>query len=204
LLVVRGAPVLMVEADPARVEQMLAVGELACPGCGGVLGGWGWARGRWLRGRGGCQQRVRPRRARCRGCRATHVLLPVGVLLRRRDLAGVIGGALLAKAGGKGHRRIALELDVPATTVRGWLRRFAARAELITGHFARLAAWLDPSMAAPEPRGSPLACAVEVIGLAAVVAARRLGAHAGPFEFASGASGGRLLCNTKRPFPAPW
>jgi hypothetical protein len=134
------------------------------------------------------------------------VLLPVGVLLRRRDLAGVIGSALLAKArdSGKGHRRIALELDVPATTVRGWLRRFAARAELITGHFARLAAWLDPSVAAPEPRGSPVACAVEVIGLAAVVAARRLGAHAGPFEFASGASGGRLLCNTSRPFPAPW
>jgi hypothetical protein len=45
---VRGAPVLMVETDPARVEQALAAGELACPGCGGVLGGWGWARG------GGC------------------------------------------------------------------------------------------------------------------------------------------------------
>lgn len=203
---VRGAPVLMVEADPVRVEQALVVGELACPGCGGVLGPWGSARGRWLRGRGGRQQRVRPRRARCRGCRATHVLLPVGVLLRRRDLAGVVGGALLAKArdGGKGHRRIAVELGVPATTVRGWLRRFAARAELIAGHFARLAAWLDPSVAAPEPRGSPVACAVEAIGLAAVVAARRLGVHAGPFEFASGASGGRLLCNTNAPFPAPW
>jgi hypothetical protein len=132
------------------------------------------------------------------------VLLPVGVLLRRRDLAGVIGGALLAKAGGKGHRRIAVELGVPVTTVRGWLRRFAARAELVWGHFTRLAAWLDPGVAASEPRGSPLVCAVEAIGLAAVAASRRLGVHAGPFEFASGASGGRLLCNTNRPFPAPW
>jgi hypothetical protein len=126
------------------------------------------------------------------------------VLLRRRDLAGVIGAALLAKAGGTGHRRIAVELEVPATTVRGWLRRFAARAELIAGHFARLAAWLDPSAAVPEPRGSPLVRAVEAIGVAAVVAARRLGAHAGPFEFASGASGGWLLCNTSAPFPTPW
>jgi hypothetical protein len=97
-----------------------------------------------------------------------------------------------------------VELEVPATTVRGWLRRFAARAELIAGHFARLAAWLDPSVAVPEPRGSPLVGAVEAIGLAAVAAARRLGAHAGPFQFASGASGGRLLCNTNAPFPTPW
>ena len=50
---VRGAPVLMVGSDPDRVELALASGELACPGCGGVLGPWGWARGRWLRGRDG-------------------------------------------------------------------------------------------------------------------------------------------------------
>ena len=201
---VRGAPVLMVETGPARVEQALAAGGLACPGCGGVLGGGGWARGRWLRGRGGRQQRVRPRRARCRGCRATHVLLPVGVLLRRLDLVEVIGAALLARAGQASLRQIAVRLGVPLSTVRGWLYRFIQRAALIWGHFTRLAAWLDPSAAAPEPRGSPLAGAVEAIGVAAVAAARRLGAHAGPFQFASGASGGRLLCNTNAPFPTPW
>lgn len=201
---VRGAPVLMVEADPARVERALAAGELACPGCGGVLGPWGWARGRWLRGRGGVHQRLCPRRGRCRACRATHVLLPVVGLLRRLDAAEVIGAALLARAGGRSLRRIAAWLGVPLSTVRGWLGRFAVRAALIAGHFARLAAWLDPSVAVPEPRGSPLAGAVEAIGVAAVAAARRLGAHAGPFQFASGASGGRLLCNTSAPFPAPW
>jgi hypothetical protein len=202
--VVRGAPVLMVEADPVRVEQALAAGELACPGCGGVLGGWGWARGRWLRGRGGRQQRVRPRRARCRACRATHVLLPVVGLLRRLDLVEVIGVALLARAGGRSLRQVATGLGVPLSTVRGWLGRFVQRAELIWGHFTRLAAWLDPSVAVPEPRGSPLAGAVGAIGVAAVAATRRLGAHAGPFQFASGASGGRLLCNTNAPFPTPW
>src|SRR6266511_3624914 len=157
LLMVRGAPVLMVGTDPDRVELALAAGELACPrpGCGGVLGPWGWARGRWLRGRGGLRQRLRPRRGRCRACRATHVLLPVVGLLRRL-------------------RQIASSLGVPLSTVRGWLGRFAVRAALIWAYFARLAAWLDPSVAVPEPRGSPLAGAVEAIGVAAVAAARRL------------------------------
>ena len=203
---VRGAPVLMVDSDRVRVEQALGAGELACPdpGCGGVLGPWGWARGRWLRGRGGAWQRLRPRRSRCRACRATHVLLPVSGLLRRLDLAEVIGAALLARACNQSLRQIAAELGVPLSTVRGWLGRFAERAALIAGHFIRLAAWLDPGMAVPEPRGSPLERAVAAIGVAAVAATRRLGAHTGPFEFASGATGGRLLANTNAPFPAPW
>jgi len=132
------------------------------------------------------------------------VLLPVVGLLRRLDAAEVIGAALLARASQRSLRQIAAWLGVPLSTVRGWLGRFAARAALIWAHFARLAAWLDPSVAVPEPRGSPLAGAVEAIGVAAVAAARRLGAHTGPFQFASGASGGRLLCNTNAPFPAPW
>jgi len=132
------------------------------------------------------------------------VLLPVSGLLRRLDLAEVIGAALLARARGQSLRQIAGELGVPLSTVRGWLGRFAERAAQVAGHFARLAAWLDPGMAVPEPRGSPLVGAVAAIGVAAVAAARRLGAHTGPFEFASGATGGRLLCNTNAPFPVPW
>jgi Homeodomain-like domain len=132
------------------------------------------------------------------------VLLPVTGLVRRLDLAEVIGQALLARARKASLRQITAELGVPLSTVRGWLGRFTQRAVLIAGHFARLAAWLDPGAAVAEPRGSPLERAVEAIGVAAVAAARRLGAHTGPFEFASGASGGRLVCNTNAPFPAPW
>ena len=88
----------MVEADPDRVEQDLAAGRLACPSCAGGLGPWGFARPRRLRGRGGVQQRLCPRRGRCRACRATHVLLPTTGLLRRVDLVEVIGQALLARA----------------------------------------------------------------------------------------------------------
>lgn len=201
---VRGAPVLMVDSDPDRVELALAAGELACPRCGDLLGPWGWARGRWRRGRGGVQQRLRPRRGRCRGCQATHVLLPVSGLLRRVDLAEVIGAALLAKAAGRGHRQVAAQLGVPQTTVRGWLRRFVERAELVRGHFTRLAVWLDPQAGPITSRGSPVPDAVEAIGMAAVAATRRFGLGLGPWEFASGATGGRLLCNTSSPFPAPW
>jgi hypothetical protein len=184
-----GAPVLMVEPDPARVERALRAGELACPGCAGELRPWGWACRR-LRDRG-VDRPVRQRRSRCRGCRVTHVLLPVVALARRRDLAELIGAALVAKAAGRGHRTIAGELGLPPTTVRGWLRRFAARAGLVRAQFTRLAYGLDPTLGGIEPRGSPTADALEAIGVAAA-ATRRLGA-APVWWFASGATGGRLL-----------
>lgn len=198
----------MVEADPDWVEGELAAGALACPGCAGVLGPWGFARRRRLRGRAG-EVRLRPRRGRCRDCGVTHVLLPTVALLRRRDLVEVIGEALLAKAvdASRGHRRIAAWLGLPASTVRGWLRRLAGRAELVRAHFTRLAVWLDPTAGPVCPRGSPFGDAVEAIGVAAVAAGRRLDLVAVPtsaWRLAAGASGGRLLGNTNAPFPAPW
>lgn len=52
--------------------------------------------------------------------------------------------------------------------------------------------------------GSPFGDALEAIGVAAVAAARRFGVGLGPWEFASGATGGRLLGNTNAPFSVPW
>ena len=137
----------------------------------------------------------------------THVLLPVAALARRRDLVEVIGAALQAKAAGMGHRPIADLLLVPRSTVRGWLRRFVARAGPIRDHFTRLAHGLDPALGPVCPRGSPAADAVEAIGVAAAAAARRLG-PASPWRFAAGATGGLLLAasasNTSGLFPAAW
>ena len=115
--------------DGATVENVLVSGLLPCPvaGCGEPLAPWGWARDREVRGAG----RLRPRRGRCRGCRRTQVLLPVSVLPRRADAVTVIGAALLAKAGGAGHRRVAVLVGVPASTVRGWLRRIIAVADRV-------------------------------------------------------------------------
>jgi hypothetical protein len=103
------------------------------------------------------------------------VLLPVDTLVRRRDEVVVIGAALIAWLGGTGHRRIAASVGVPADTVRGWLRRFAGRAEDVRGHFWRLAHRLDASLGAIEPRGSRVADALEAIGVAAAAAVRRFG-----------------------------
>ena len=93
----------MVRAEADAVEGELTGGALACPACGVPLRPWGYARPRVLRGRVGPVP-VRPRRARCLGCGQTAVLLPVVALLRRADSAAVIGAALLAAAGGTGHR----------------------------------------------------------------------------------------------------
>src|SRR5580704_14165931 len=76
-----GGAVLTVEVSDRLVGRRLAAGEMCCPGCGGVLAPWGWARERVLRGSGDGRVRLRPRRTRCRGCAVTHVLLPVTVLL---------------------------------------------------------------------------------------------------------------------------
>jgi hypothetical protein len=116
-----------------------AVVPRCCDACGSSFRLWGYARERVIRDRGGRRRLVRPRRVRCRGCRVTHVLLPANVAPRRADSAHVILGALLAKAGGRGHRSIAAELYVPADTVRGWLRRATANAERTRAEAMRLA-----------------------------------------------------------------
>jgi hypothetical protein len=121
---------LTVGVDAGGVEKMLRAGLLPCPTCAAAVSPWGFARPRWLRCVDG-PVRLRPRRSRCSGCGATHVLLPLVALLRRADAAAVIGTALALKAAGRGHRRIADGLGRVAGTVRGWLRRFAGRAEAL-------------------------------------------------------------------------
>ena len=168
---------------------MLVEGLLTCPGCGGVLAGWGHAREREVRGLEG---RLRPRRARCSGCSRTHVLLPVSVLARRADCVALIGAALVAKAAGLGHRPIAASLGVAESTVRGWLRRFTARAQQWRDRFTVVLVALDPDPPAVLARGSEVGDAVEVIGLAAGAAVRRFGPGP-PWQFAAAVSGGLLL-----------
>ena len=161
---------LTVNGGQGVVERQLAGGMLSCPSCGGVLGGWGNA----------CQRRVRvldgpavvlvPRRSRCRGCGATHVLLPAQLLSRRADMGEVIGAALEAKAAGRGHRAIALALGRPASTVRGWLRALARNAGRVRERFTALAAGLVTDPPLPGPAGSASADAVAAVAAAAVAA----------------------------------
>jgi len=187
--------VLTVNGDRAVVERQLAGGELACPSCGGVLGGWGEAPERRVRVLDGGDVRLVPRRSRCRRCGGTHVLLPAQFLLRRADAGEVIGTALEAAAAGAGHRRIAGLLGRPASTVRGWLRRFAGRAERARAFFTMLLARTAPDPVMPAGAPGLVAAAVSAIaGAAAAVAARWPGIGEVPvWAAASAASGGRLL-----------
>lgn len=188
-----GGAVVTVGVDADGVECRLAAGELSCPGCSGVLAGWGHARRRTLRGSAGVVV-LSPRRSRCTGCGATHVLLPVVALLRRADVAAVIGQALVARARGAGFRRIAAGLHRPVETVRGWLRCFAGRVEPVRVVFTGWLRVLAPDPVMPGPAENPWADAVAAILAAARAAAQRfaLGTVA-PWEVAVAISGGCLL-----------
>lgn len=182
---------LIVCAEQVRVEAELVDGLLVCPSCREALGPWGHARERVLRCSSG-DRLLRPRRARCRGCAGTHVLLPDLVLLRRQDEVSVIGAAIEASVAGEGYRRIAGRVGVYADTVRGWLRRFAERAELIRAHFTRCAVWLDSELGSVLPAGSGIADALEAIAVAVRAWVLRFGSG-DPWRIASRLSEGLLL-----------
>jgi hypothetical protein len=182
---------LIVGSEQVRVEAELVGGLLGCPSCRGVLGPWGHARERVLRCSFG-DRLLRPRRGRCRGCEGTHVLLPEVALLRRQDEVSVIGAAIEAHVAGEGYRRIALRLGVVADTVRGWLRRFAERADQIRGHFTRCAVVLDPELGPVLPAGSGVADGLEAIAVATRAWVLRFG-PGDPWRIASVLSGGVLL-----------
>ena len=185
---------LTVGADPVEVETRLLRGALVCPACDGSLGPWGWARERLLRSVRGAVA-VRPRRARCARCGVSHVLLPVFALVRRADVAEVIGAALAAKANGAGARSIAAQLGRPVETVRGWLRRFADRAQALRSWFTVLLVQTGVDPIPPAETPSPFADAVAAVLGAVVAAASRwpdIGAVSA-WRWASAASAGRLL-----------
>jgi hypothetical protein len=127
------------------------------------------------------------------------VLLDVRMLLRRADWVELIGRALTLKAAGAARQLIARELGVPRSTVRGWLDRFAGVVERVRAHFTGWALWKDPGLSRIEPSGTPAGDALAAIS-AAVSAAKAVAM----WTFVSAATGGRLLCNTSAPWPAPW
>lgn len=129
-------------------------------------------------------------------CAVTHVLLPVALLGRRKDTAVVIWAGLVAGAAGAGHRRVADLLGRPAGTVRGWLRRFVARAEEIRRVFTVVGVGLDPDPVPPAAAGSSAGDAVAAVLFAAGAARRRWpvgGLAVSPPRIAASVTSGGLL-----------
>ena len=147
----------------AGVESLLGDGLLSCPGCGGRLGGWGHAVRRRVFTAGRLAVSVRPRRARCSSCGATHVLLPAWLLSRRCDGTAVIGDMLARAARGQGFRSIAAASGVPEDTVRGRLRRFRSSAGRVREGFTRLAGVLAVDPVPLDPAGSAAGDAVVAV-----------------------------------------
>jgi len=192
----------IVGVEQSLVEAELVGGLLSCPSCRGVLGPWGHARERVTRRFSG-DWRWRPRRARCRGCRGTHVLLVEVCLLRRQEEVEVIGAAVEAHVAGVGHRSIAGRLGVPAGTVRGWLRRFDQRAQEIRVLFTRCAVVLDPELGPIVPAGSGAADALEAIAIAGRAWVLRFGPQP-VWRIVSRLSAGGLLRNTSSLATGAW
>lgn len=185
---------MLIVLDPAGAEDDLAASAISCPSCtSGRLRPWGYARTRVLRGLHGARRSVRPRRARCRDCAATHVLLPADVAPRRADTVEVVAAALLAHQAGAGHRVIAADLDVPLDTVRSWLRRITARAEWLRHRATVWAFQCDPDLPSITPTGSRLGDALEALGVAVSAHRRRLGTDASAWQLLAMIAGGRLL-----------
>lgn len=125
------------------------------------------------------------------------------MLLRRGDFAELIGRVLELRAAGWGQRPIAAAVGVARSTVRGWGSRFEVVAVRVRAHLWRWALWLDAGLVRIEPSGSDFGDAIAAIAAAGETAAEQLGIGC-HWQFASAATGGRLLCNTTSPFPGPW
>jgi len=185
---------LTVGNSAAGVEELLGNGLLWCPGCGGRLGGHGHAVRRRVFTAGRIPVAVRPRRARCASCGATHVLLPAWLLSRRCDGAQVVGDMLARAARGQGFRLIAAASGVPADTVRDRLRRFRSLAGRVREFFTRLAGVLAADPVPLDPAGSAAGDAVVAVAAAWAAAAGRWPALAvSPWELAAVVTAGSLL-----------
>jgi hypothetical protein len=125
------------------------------------------------------------------------VLLPSIALLRRADLVDVIGQALSAMAGGAGARTAAVQVGRSVETVRGWMRRFRARAELLRVFFTALLVEVAPDPVPPAAARNPVADTVSAIAGAAAAARSRwpqvVVGEVPLWRFAAAVSHGRLL-----------
>ncbi|MFE7421053.1 helix-turn-helix domain-containing protein [Rhodococcus sp. NPDC057529] len=136
----------------------------------------------------------------------THVLLPVTLLLRRAYLAELVWAALVARARGSGHRPIAQRLGIPGSTVRGWLRAAAARADAVRGWFLAVAVTAGVDVMVPREAESVWGDVLAAVDAAKTAITERFGSAAvlgavTAAQVAVAASAGRLLSPGWPPAP---
>lgn len=195
----------MVWPCPVSVDAYVAAGRgvvaprVVCPGCSVPMAFWsGYHRSVRV---DGLFHRLWICRARCSGCAVSHALLPSFLLIGRQDTVGVIGEALADVSAGLSIERVAVRVDVPFTTVRGWVRRFAGRAAMWLSGFAALAVEFGGVTPARWP-STPTAGAVAAMGWAHRAAAvRQPVLTPSLWGFVSVVCGGALITTNTDP---PW
>jgi hypothetical protein len=118
-------------------------------------------------------EEVTPWRGRCRSCKATHVLLPATLFVRRAFAGGLMWACVLARVGGSKIAAIGSRFGVRASTVASWLRRISGRADWWRQVLMDVLALVDGRVRRFEPAGSMLSDAIAVLD--AVLAALRGG-----------------------------
>jgi hypothetical protein len=199
-------PVVMVWPCPLSVESYVAAGRdvavprLSCESCSVPMIFWsGYERS--VRAEGRCH-RLWIARMRCGACRVSHGLLPSFLLAGRLDEVDTIGVALTeVAAGAMSIGRVALRLDVPFTTVRGWARRFTVRAPVWWSGFVSLTVEFGGTIPRSWPSAVP-AAAIAAMGWAHAAALARHDSRTGSlWSFVSVVCGGVLITTNTDP---PW
>ena len=163
--------------------------------------GWWSGYERWVRIAGRCRRLWLPR-ARCSPCNVSHVLVPSFLLVGRLDVVESVGIVLeTVTAGVSGVRPAAVRVDVPYTTARDWVRRFAGRAAVLWSGFSALTVELGGDV----DTGRSADLVVATIGVMRSAHRAAVARHevltGGLWAFVSAVSGGVLIrANTDPPW----
>lgn len=153
--------------DIEAAGRLLRAGKMACPTCAGRLRVWTAARTRAVTADGG-RAELTPDRGRCRGCNATHVVLPAWYVPRRSYTVEVVGRVLLAGARTESRHRVAERLGVPVGTVASWLTAARKAAASLVRHAYEVAQHaVRQHRSAAHSLGNNLAEALDALGDAA-------------------------------------
>lgn len=181
----------------AAAGREIEVPRPDCPSCSLPMTFWCW----YSRSVRVCDEflEIWIRRARCSRCQVSHGLLPSFLFQGRYDPAEVIGSVIEAVARRRsGVRPAAVEVRVPPTTARDWLRRFSARAAELNVAFSACAIELGGTLS--EVTGEVRAGAVAAIKAAFAAASDLPGwLELGCFGFCSCVTGGRLIAPNSNP-----
>jgi hypothetical protein len=140
---------------------------------------------------------LRPRRARCRSCRGTHVLPSAVVAPRRADTTAVIGAVCRpAPRAGRGTGGSLPQLARPLSTVRRWIRgvRDPAHVEWLRTQGMVWLARVDLDVINTlTPQATRLGDALTALAAAALTLRARVVPHVSPWTLIGQITHGRLV-----------